>query len=140
MLFTPSYDGNPIFGVAVRMQMHPNLTANQVSEFFGIEGVFNLYGGSRGRVFTVEGCLVGIGEDMFDGVASLNSLEQVIHSYADGIGRVLIDTRGRVWGNVVFDDVFQPDPKGPQTMVGYSNLDGSPAWGLQYRAAFRGLL
>jgi len=122
------------------MQMVPHPVAAQISEFFGVEGVFQLYGGSRGRAFFVEGCLVGQGADMFDGVATLNSFEQVFHSYADGIGRALIDTRGRLWTNVVFDDVFQPDPRGPQAMVGMYNLDGSPAWGLQYKAAFRGLL
>lgn len=139
MLFTPSYGGEPIFGLAVSMQMVSNPTANQVTEFFGVIGTFNLWGGSRGRMFLVEGTLLGQGFDVFQGMASLNAAEAGFHALADGIGRDLIDTRGQLWSTVVFDDVFQPDPRGPRPVMGLYNLDGSNAWGLRYKAAFRGL-
>lgn len=140
MLWTPTYGGNAIFGSAVRIQMVAHPTANQVAEFFGISGIFNLFGGGRGRAFLIEGTIGGVGSDAFEALSVLNANEGIIHSYADGIGRVLLDTRGNSWPGVVFDDNFQPDPVGPRPWVGFYNEDGSPGWGLRYRAMFRGTL
>jgi hypothetical protein len=129
---TPLYDGNPIFGLAVRMQMVPNPTQLQFDSFFGVNGVVSLYGGSRGRTIMISGCLFAP-FDNFDSITitDLNALEGVIHTYADGIARTLVDTRGNSWHNVVFRDEFQPDPMGARP--------SDSGWILPYRMTMHGL-
>ncbi len=64
-------------------------------------------------------------------IPSLNSNEGLIHSFADGFARTLVDTRGNIWPNVVFLDEFQLDPIGPRP---------TPAgWCLPYRMTMHGL-
>lgn len=93
------YDGNAIFGLAVKTRIIEHPTASQVSAFFGVEGQFALYGGSRGRVIEVEGVLISqiSGFDLSD----LNNQEALIRSYRDGIGRVFTDTKGVQWPYVI---------------------------------------
>lgn len=121
-----TYDGNSIFGLAVRCQMIPKASASQVNAFFGVSGVQSVYGGGRGRMFMISGLLVG--EDH----PAVDAAEATLLSYDDGIARVLVDTCGRTWSNVVFTGDYQPDPMGRRPLV-----DGS-GWGLPYRATFRG--
>jgi hypothetical protein len=103
----------------------PHACAQQVDAFFGVPGNISLFGGSRGRTFMIQGVLTDIG------IFELNADEALIHSFADGIARTLIDTRGQTWLNVVFLDEFQPDPVGPRpTDVG---------WCLPYRLVMHGL-
>ena len=131
-LITPSYGGALIFGAAVSIRHVPNANAQQVDQFFGVTGTVTLFGGGRGRVFLVQGVLVAL-EDGTDlqTISDLNALESVFLSYADGIARTLIDTRGRIWTNVIFKGEFQPDPMGPKpTDFG---------WCIPYRAVFHGL-
>jgi hypothetical protein len=131
--FTPLYDGNPIFGLAVRMQMVPNPTQLQLDSFFGVNGVVSLFGGSRGRTFMIQGCLFAFQDAFSDPITiiDLNAAEGVIHSFADGIARTMVDTRGNSWPNVVFRDEFQPDPMGARP--------SDSGWILPYRMVMHGL-
>jgi hypothetical protein len=133
-LFTPTYGGVPIFGLAVRIEQQPDGVAQQRDTFFGVPGELSLFGGSRGRTFFISGVLYDVD------LASLNAdeapfLPGVSGSYADGIGRVLFDTRGRTWSNVVYLGQYTPDPVGPQP----GSWAGNSGWLIPYRAVFRGL-
>jgi hypothetical protein len=132
-LFTPSYGGDEIFGEAVKIEMVPAQTVEQMESFFGINGTFALFGGSRGRVFQVSGLLV-VEQDEDDDpttISDLNGIEANFLSYNDGVARTLFDTRGRSWDNVIFRGEFTPDSGGPRpTDFG---------WCLPYRAIFHGL-
>jgi len=130
----PTYGGAPIFGVAVRMQHIAEPCATQIESFFGVPGAFSVFGGTRSRVFQVEGCLFD-----FD-IPSLNADEQIFTpgapgSMADGIARDLFDSRGRTWNNVIFVGEFQPDPMGPKPAV----FNGGSGYILPYKAVFHGL-
>src|SRR5262245_38979505 len=116
MLFNPTYGGVPIFGLAVRIEQTPNNCAQQSDSFFGVPGMLSVFGGSRGRTFQVSGVLYD------SDLGLLNSDEDIFTpgvqgSMADGNARVLFDTRGRSWANVVYLGQFQPDPKGPRPAV-----------------------
>jgi hypothetical protein len=133
-LFTPTYGGVPIFGLSVRMQEVPQENAQQIDAFFGVPGLLSKSGGPRGRVFQVEGVLFD-----FD-IPSLNADEDVftpnvVGNMADGLARVLTDTRGRSWANVIFLGEFQPDPMGPRV----ATCALGSGWALPYKAVFRGL-
>lgn len=131
---TPTLDGNAIFGLAVRMQHTVRPAAYSLREFFGINGYFSNFGGKRGRLFTVEGVLIGAD------IPALNFNEGVFETYVDGNAHELYDTRGRLWDNVIFEGDFQTHPQGPRPLAGYYNGDGSQWLALPYKAAFLGLL
>jgi hypothetical protein len=133
-LFTPTYGGVPIFGLAVQIQEIPNPCAQQLEAFFGVPGQLSVFGGSRGRSFAISGVLFDVD------LETLNQDEDfftpnVTGSYADGIARPLFDTRGRTWANVIYLGEFQPDPMGPRPAV-WATGSG---WALPYRAVFHGL-
>jgi hypothetical protein len=121
----PTYDGVPIFGVAVRVQDRPHAAAVQINAYFGIDGLTSLYGGSRGRELHISGCLIA--EDLEGLVAA----EQLLLSYADGLARTLIDPVGREFNNVIFKGEYEPFAEGPKF------TDGGVI--LPYRAVFHGL-
>lgn len=116
----PSYDGYNIFGRAVRMATSVMAPATQRNNFFGLNNTENLAGGFRGRVTTVQGLLYGATS------TDLSDQEVVFGSYADGLGRDLVDMYGRTWNDVVLDS-FEPTGKPMQ--------DGS-GWYRTYRATF----
>jgi hypothetical protein len=133
-LFTPTYGGVPIFGMAVHIEQVPMQAAQQVEAFFGVPGMLSVFGGTRGRTFQVSGVLFDVD------LPTLNADEDIFTpgvngSVADGIARPLADTRGRTWANVVYIGQFQPDPMGPRPAV----WAGSSGWALPYRAVFHGL-
>lgn len=133
-LIVPSFAGIPMFGQAVRIQMIPEPCAAQIESFFGLNGAFSVFGGSRTRIFQIEGCLFDIT------IPALNSDEDlftpnVSGSMANGVANVLIDTRGRAWANVIYLGEWQPDPMGPRPAVS----GGLGGWALPYKAVFRGL-
>jgi hypothetical protein len=104
----PTYDGVNCFGAAVHVQHIPNASAEQINSFFGVDGTVAVYGGSRGRVFHIEGVLFG------GDLSELLAAEAFLLSYADGIGRVLVDDSGRVFGNVYYRGEYIPSPDGPK--------------------------
>ena len=133
-LFTPTYGGVPIFGLAVQIEQVPIQAAQQVEAFFGVPGMLSVFGGTRGRTFQVSGVLYDVD------LETLNADEDIFTpgvtgTVADGIARPLFDTRGRTWANVVYLGQFQPDPMGPRPGV-WARLGG---WALPYRAVFHGL-
>ena len=125
MSSTASYGGSFVFGSAVSIVHIPNSNAQQLNHFFGVSGSVTLYGGGRGRVFLVSGVLTA------DDLADLNAAEALLVSYADGIARTLVDTRGRAWANVIFRGEFRTAAGGPKaTDTGCC---------LPYKAVFHGL-
>jgi len=105
-------DGSPVFGYAVNVVHNPHPNAQQINEFFGINGVQTLFGGSRGRTFMISGVLADVD------LPSINDDEALLLSYADGLPHTLVDNRGRVWFNVIFRGEYQPFEQGPRWLAG----------------------
>ena len=104
-------DGSPVFGLATNVVHTPHPNAQQMNEFFGVNGVQTLFGGARGRTFLVSGVLVA------DDIATINVYEALLLSSADGLPHTLIDNRGRVWENVIFRGEYQPFEQGPRLLA-----------------------
>jgi hypothetical protein len=105
-------DGFAIFGDAVNIVHNPHLNAQQLNEFFGVNGVQTLFGGARGRTFLISGVLTAAD------LPTLNAVEATLLSYADGLPHTLVDNRGRVWLNVIFRGEYQPFEQGPRLLAG----------------------
>jgi hypothetical protein len=120
-----SYDGVQIFGRSVKIKHVKAPTEFQYNAFFGLDGVFSLYAGQRGRSFFVEGVLTG------SNIAAINAAIAAIEDYDDGIGRDLVDTRGRTWPSVVFEHFEETTDLGVLCAPG-----GGRA--VAYRASFAG--
>lgn len=118
-------DGVPIFGTAVRVVHLPEQRASDDRSYFGQDGVTRLDAGGRGRRFEVHGVFVGLGS------ADVIACENVLLSYADGVGRVFVDTQGRSWPNVIFEGVYAADPEGPKPT--------DSGWSLEYTCELTGL-
>lgn len=134
MAFPANIDGQFVFGYAVKIEesSHPNI--QQMVEFFGINGVFTLFGGTRGRTFAISGILFGAD------IATLNAFEGILRSFADGLAHTLVDTRGRSWSNVIFRGDFRPDPAGPRPGIVPDGFGGTlGGWCLPYKAVMIGL-
>ena len=97
----PSYGGVNIFGASVTMSTVDSPREKQINSFFGLSGLETLDGGSRGRVTEVGGILYG------SGAALLAGAESTFRSFDDGVSRVLVDSLGASWGNVVLQS-FRP--------------------------------
>lgn len=119
----PALNGTFCFGTACHVVHTPFANAEQIDSFAGITGVTRLDLGGRGRMFHVQGVLVG--EDL----ATVMAAESTLLSYADGIARTFTDTMGRSWSNTVLTGEYQPDPGGPKPTVG--------GWCLSYRCVLR---
>lgn len=106
--------------------MQPNANAQQINEFFGIQGNQSLYGGSRGRMFLIQGVFLA------QAIGLVFLSEQLLLSYADGFSHTLVDNFGNVYQNVVFDADYQRTgiPRPAAGGIGYA---------MPYRAAMRGL-
>jgi hypothetical protein len=119
-------DGSPVFGVAVHVQHSPHPNAQQMNEFFGINGTQTLFGGQRGRTLLVSGVLLGVD------LPEINAAETALLSFADGLPHTLIDDRGRVFGNVIFKGEYQSFEQGPRLVAG-------GGWCLPYKLTMTGL-
>jgi hypothetical protein len=119
-------DGNPIFGYAVRVQHTPHPNSQQINEFFGVNGLQTLFGGTRGRTFLISGVLSA------PDIPILNAVEATLLSYADGLPHTLVDNRGRTWFNVIFGGVYVPCATGPCPVA-------NGGWCLPYRLVMTGL-
>lgn len=117
-----TYGGSAIFGAAVRIL--PSMAGIRVkrSGFFGLEGIFQIYGGGAGGTITVDGILYSATPDGVD------TLLTTFQSYADGVARTLVDTTGTSWPNVVLDTVI---PTGQRYVNG---ITGN--YELPYKATF----
>jgi hypothetical protein len=108
-------DSSPVFGVACQVIHRPNPTAQQIVAYFGTQGLQALYGGSRGRTFTVSGVLFDVS------LSALANDEAALLSFADGNTHIFTDTWGRVWPNVIFtQEGYQPTGK-PRPAVSGTN-------------------
>lgn len=96
------YDGYALFGSVVRCKHVPNANAAQVASYFGIRGTQSIDGGGRGRAFLIDGLWLA------EATAELRGFETVLESYADGVPRVLVDTFGKAWDDVVYRGEYQP--------------------------------
>ena len=67
-----TYDGIAVFGRSVRIDESENPAAWQFASFFGLDGVFSLFGGTRGRAFVVRGVFAGAAPA--DVIAQLDAL------------------------------------------------------------------
>jgi hypothetical protein len=119
-------DGNPIFGDAVTVIHQPHPNAQQINQFFGMDGRQTLFGGTRGRSFIITGVLSAVD------LPTLNTVEVTLLSFADGLTHILVDNRGRVWPNVIFRGEYAPSPMGPRPLAG-------GGWCLPYRLVMEGL-
>jgi hypothetical protein len=119
-------DGYPIFGDAVTVIHNPHPNAQQINQFFGIDGQQTLFGGTRGRTFIISGVLAA------PTMLTLNTLEATLLSFADGLTHTLVDNRGRTWPNVIFRGEYAPSPMGPCPLAG-------GGWCLSYRLVMEGL-
>lgn len=120
-----SYDGSAIFGRSVKIAVGQLPGDFQRTAFQGQNGVYSLFGGSRGRTFNVEAVLYGAD------LAGVLSARAVIESYHDGIARVLVDTTGYAWGQVVYNGDFTP---GGQYTTGHGGVIQP------YRCSFMGMV
>jgi hypothetical protein len=130
MIFTPSYGGNPIFGLAVHIVQTPGKCAQQLEAFFGVGGMTSLFGGSRGRTFQISGVLADVDLPTLIGDFQI-FWPNIPGSIADGVARTLIDTLGQSWLNVVYLGEFRLDPEGPHPF--------DRGWCVRYEATFYGL-
>jgi hypothetical protein len=131
---TATLNGVNVFGYAVHCQMVQRPTVQQIAEFFGMDGVFQLDGGTRGRTFMIAGQLCAV--DM----PTLNAFEAVwdtsqIGNIADGVARTLITPRGVVYPNVVYRGEYVPDPEGPHL----GSFPGGSGYTLGYHLILHGL-
>jgi hypothetical protein len=119
-------DGSPVLGLAVHVQHNPQPNAQQMNEFFGINGIQTLFGGQRGRTLLVSGVLVG------NTVDDINASEAALLNFADGLPHTLVDDRGRTFQNVIFKGEYQSFEQGPRALAG-------GGWCLPYKISMTGL-
>jgi hypothetical protein len=100
---TPTLGGNPIFGTAVRFDVHPNAAAIQRDAYPGLNGQVSQFLGTRGGRIRVTGEMIDVD------IPSVNNDLQVIVSYNDGVARTLVDCEGNAYFNVIM--AVPPHPK-----------------------------
>jgi hypothetical protein len=91
----PTFNGQNIFGTAVRVRRNAAERAIQQNSYGGLSGVEALDMGSRGRVTTVTGRFI------CQDAATLNSAILLFESYVDGNSYDFVDQFGNVWPSVM---------------------------------------
>lgn len=121
-----SYGGVACLGFAVHVAARKvKVSCDRVS-FFGVDGTYSIYGGSRGFVYEVRGVLWGAD------LPAMLGVEAMLYGFADAVPRYLIDDVGRTWPNVIFLGEYVPHEGGPKwTDTGVC---------LPYSARFYGLM
>jgi len=137
VIYTPTYGGSPIFGLAVEIDQQPDQAAQQRDAFFGVPGELSLFGGARCRRFNVSGVLYDV--DLPTVAADeLVFLPNTPVTVADGVARTLVDTYNRSWLNVVY--LGQYGRTGSPRPAVWTGGDGPVSgWMIPYRAVFVGL-
>jgi hypothetical protein len=100
-----SFGGIQIFGRSVSMVTTDNPTAEQLNHFFGLSGVERIDGGFTGRLTLARGVLSGSTS------VNLGIAREAFRAYNDGFARVLVDTLGYAWPNVILKSFEQESPK-----------------------------
>jgi hypothetical protein len=127
-------DGANIFGYATKMKMVQNPTAEQFSEFFGVDGLFSLYAGARGRHFMVRSHLFGTDMESLNAAETVFDTSQV-GNIADGVARTLVTPRGVTYYNVIYRGEYEPSDEGPLLGV----CPAGTGYLLQYNLMLHGL-
>lgn len=104
----PGFNGEQVFGTAVRMRRKRTERAAQRNNYGGLDGTEKLDMGARGHVTTVTGRFV------CEDAASLNAAFLLLESYMDENLYVLTDQYGNNWPNVTLIEV-EPDGELNQT-------------------------
>ena len=103
-----SYGGVACLGFAVHVAARKcKVQCDRVS-FFGVDGTYSIYGGSRGFVYDVSGVLWGVN------VPEMLYIESLLYGFSDAVPRDLVDDVGRVWSNVIFLGEYVPHSDGPK--------------------------
>jgi hypothetical protein len=105
-------DGSAVFGLAVHVQHNPHPNAQQMNEFFGVNGNQTLFGGTRGRTLLISGVFIG------NSIGDINAAESALLSFADGLPHTLSDDRGRSFPNIIFRGDYQSFEQGPRLLAG----------------------
>lgn len=128
-MFIPTWDGNAMFGEAVKMVEIPNAAAYQAAAFFGAEGVLSTYAGTRGRIFQVEGLFTGTSP------SDVIAIRYAWNAYIGAPGTTLVDTMGIAWYPVIFRGEIQVEAGGPKPAA----TAGGGSWALPYKLVLQGL-
>lgn len=99
-----TFGGANIFGRSVSSVTSFSPRADQKNEFFGLNGLESLDGGTRGGQTVVTGVLVGPSS------GDLADAEETFRGYADGLSRTLVDTAGKSFAEVKLVS-FEPQGK-----------------------------
>ena len=118
---TPTFGGLACFGVSCTSHTDHRPRERQTNAFFGLSGLETLDGGARGLQTTVTGVLSG------NGPSGLALAEGQLFSLKDGTARILTDTLGRIWFNVLLDSVRPTSP---------AKQSPSGVWFRSYEATF----
>ena len=110
--FTPTLDGNAVFGVAVNFTAMPNPPSIQRDAYPGLNGQVSQFLGTRGGRIRVTGRYVE-----FD-VPTVNNDLATLISYQDGIARTIVDCEGNAYFNCILAHVLPPKPAVPCPAVG----------------------
>ena len=137
MIFTPTYNGDAIFGLAVHIVQVPDDAAVSLDAFFGVPGLLALYGNTRGRTFQISGVLFDSDIEAVAGDRDVflpGTQNSIVGTVA-----TLYDTVGDTWDNVLYLGHFQADPMGPRLAV--CDVGGNPEAGYAwpYQCVMRGL-
>jgi hypothetical protein len=116
-----SFDGNAIFGGAVKMRTATLKRATQRAKSPGTQGVESTDLGLEGRYTTVEGRLFG------SSPGDLAAAKAAFDSYQNNQAYTLVDTAGTEWPFVILEE-FEPE-------LGMSS-DPFYGYSVRYRATF----
>lgn len=126
----PAIDGNLAFGVATTCVVADNPRAAQQNTYPGVNGVEELDQGSRGRLITISGRLLG------GNGAALQAAEDNLRSYNDGAAHTITDNFGGTWSNAKFEG-FEPQGR----IEASSDLNGTGfVYHRRYVAKFKTLI
>lgn len=102
-LFTPTFDGNPIFGSSWIVTPIPNENDRMFFSVAGVNGVFSKNMGSRGGRTVIRAMWVGVNP------SEVAAAEQILLNYMrSGYVSVFTDLNGAVWPQV-FVMSYAPD-------------------------------
>ncbi len=87
----PTFNGVTIFGVTSKFQTDAGIRVIQKNDYFGLNGIEGLDGGSREQRTVVTGVLFGADVDAWNAAVAL------FRSYNDGLAYMMVDSKGRTW-------------------------------------------
>jgi hypothetical protein len=125
-MYLPLFNGQAIFGTAIRLRRGVGERALQKNAFPGLSGLESLDMGGRGRVTNVTGRFKCATEE------DLNAAILIFESYKDGNAYVLRDQFGNNWPYVLLEE-FTPTGE-------LNNIFSIGGYTVQYSAKFEHLI